>query len=142
MSRSPISPRAPGSVVSHSDRDTSAWETASNATNSTLHNRFALLRDGASTADESDNSEDLDHSHLAESVAASVVQDDDLDFPSLISGPSSGSLRKDGVLKVVEIGEQQVKKSGMVRVRNSKMFRCPVHDIVFELYVYVPEVDD
>jgi hypothetical protein len=138
MSRSPISPRAPGSVVSHSDRDTSGWETASNATNSTLQNRFALLQDGASTADESDNSEDFDHSHVAESVAAAVVQEDDLDFPSLASGP----LRKDGVLKVVEIGEPQMKKSGMVRARNSKMFRCPIHDIVFELHVYIPEADD
>jgi len=74
---------------------------------------------------------------VAESVAAAVVEDDDLDFPFL----ASGSLRKDGVLKVVEIGELHVKKSGMVRVRNSKMFRCPVHDIVFELHVYVPEID-
>jgi hypothetical protein len=78
---------------------------------------------------------------VAESVAAAVVEDDDLDFPSLASGLSYGSLRKDGVLKVVEIGELHVKKSGMVRVRNSKMFRCPVHDIVFELHVYVPEID-
>lgn len=135
--KSPVSPRAPSSV------DTSGWETASNATNSTLQNRFALLRDGASTAyDSDDNSEELDSAHV-ERVKAVVAQDDDDDyFPPLTPGAASRSWRKDSRLKVVEIGELQVKKSGLIKDRNSKMFICPLHDTIFELHLYVPDVTD
>jgi hypothetical protein len=130
--------KSPSSVASQSERDTSAWESASNATDATWTNRFAML-DGESVDDGvSDTSEGMDSERLRE-IAGLVTQDDDDDFP--FTGPTqstSGRWQKTGPIKFVEIGEADVKKSGMRRNHHHKMYHCIPHDAVWTLHVYVP----
>ncbi|CAG8616092.1 1024_t:CDS:2, partial [Acaulospora colombiana] len=133
----PSGVRSPGSVVSQSERDTSAWESASNATDSTWNNRFAMLgNEDEDTATISDGSDEMDGARISHQVASLVTQDDDDFFPP-IQSETIPPWKQSGPIQFVEIQEATLSKSGLLKDRHSKMFKCPVHNSAFELYLYV-----
>jgi hypothetical protein len=100
------------------------------------------MLDGESVDDGgvSDTSEGMDSERLRE-IAGLVTQDDDDDYPTLVTGPIqtiSGRWQKTGPIRFVEIGEAEVKRSGMRRNHHHKMYRCISHNAVWTLHVYVP----
>jgi hypothetical protein len=124
-------------VTSQSERDTSAWESASNATDSTWNNRFAMLgNDDEDTATISDGSDEMDGARISQQVASLVTQDDDDDFPAIPS-ETIPPWKQSGPIQFLEIQEATTSKSGLVKDRHSKMFKCPKHNSAFELYLYV-----
>ncbi|KAG8786146.1 hypothetical protein FRC15_012034 [Serendipita sp. 397] len=141
-------PSVARSSASHSERD-SSWESASTATDTTWNNRFASLGgndeddedDGDETA--SDNSGGLDSQRFEQAVNSLVNQDDEYDDLSVVMrSPSdlSTNWRKavEPVISFVEIAERDVKKSGLIKDGNFKMWRCIPHNTLFKIHVYVP----
>jgi len=101
------------------------------------------MLDGESVDDEeaSDTSDGIDTERLRELAGSVITQDDEDDFPSLETGPvqsTAGRWQKTGPIKFVEIGEADMKRSGLCRSHHHKMYRCVPHNAVFSLYVYVP----
>ena len=100
------------------------------------------MLDGESVDDGvSDTSEGMDSERLREIAGLVTQDDDDDDYPLLVTGPTqstSGRWQKTGPIKFVEISEADVKRSGMRRNHHHKMYRCHSHNAVWTLHVYVP----
>ncbi|CCA69529.1 hypothetical protein PIIN_03468 [Serendipita indica DSM 11827] len=139
-------PKSPAlsSAASVSERDTSsAWETNSNATNSTWANRFAMLGRGGEDEDDedtktiSDTSDGIDSAVAKKMVDLVVPDDDEDDYP--ISRPESAvSWSKGDDMHFVEIQEKVFKDAKMTRQPTFKMFRCSVHNVAFKIHLYLP----
>lgn len=98
------------------------------------------MLDGGSSVDDggiSDTSEGMDGERLREMAGSVITQDDDDDFASRVSGPT-GRWQQTGPIKFVEIGEAEVKRSGLIKNRHHKMYRCIPHNAAWTLYVHVP----
>ncbi|KAG8823715.1 hypothetical protein FRC17_009244 [Serendipita sp. 399] len=143
-------PSVTRSSASHSERD-SSWESASTATDTTWNNRFAALGDETTTEDgdetASENSDGLDSVKFQRLVDSVVTQDEeDADYSgqaTRMRSPSdvSTNWRRTeslSLISFVEISERDVKKSGMIKDGNLKMWRCVPHNTVFKIHVYVP----
>ena len=106
------------------------------------------MLDGSSTVDDggnSDTSEGMDGERFREMAGVVTRDDDDDDFQSLVAESVQSAPRRwqqTGPSRFVEIGEANVKRSGLIKNHHHKMYRCVPHNAAWTLYVYVPLEED